>query len=271
MEELAYGVPTPLDGPYAGPNITWNRNDGVIPTGEYAEFPWRAVGVLFFTEPNVGDFRCSAATTYGGIALNIVWTAGHCVANGGNAAFYTNWVFCPAYKVMPHLVYGCWNWAFATTSNEWYYNGALTRDYALVGVQPTGTKQATNVVSAVGGLGFAWNWGRDQNWEHWGYPAASPYDGNYQIVTQTEHRYDVATDSLGPPENSWGSPQTPGSSGSPVTLFWSQIDAYINSEVSFYFSGGPNGNELGHELQGPYYDTQVCSFWKAWTGYSGSC
>jgi hypothetical protein len=277
LDELTNGAPTPADGSYPGSNTTFTRNLAVnsnpntVPFGQYLSYPWQTVGRLFFTEQNVGDFECSATATYGGAALNVVWTAGHCVANGGQASFYTNWLFCPAYKKGVNPNVGCWNGAGASTTNGWFYNGAFSLDYAIVLTNPTGTVRAENVVSAVGGLGFAWNWGRDQNWVHFGYPAQGPCPDGLQCVTLTEHRYDVTSDTFGPPVNSFGSAQTPGASGSPVVLSFSPNGGYINSNVSYYYSSGPNGNELGYELQGPYYDTNACAFWKAWTGWSGSC
>jgi hypothetical protein len=186
------------------------------------------------------------------------------VANGGHSAFYTNWLFCPSYKDGVSPV-GCWSWLYATTSGEWFFNGSLPRDYAIIGLQHTGTVVANDVVNVTGGLGFAWNWSRDQNWVHVGYPSASPYTGGRIIYTGTEHRYDD-TQQGSPPTNSWGSPQTPGSSGSPVILFFSYGGGFINSDVSYYYL-----NQAFHELQGPYFDTQVCNFWKNNTGYTGTC
>ena len=48
---------------------------------------------------------------------------------------------------------------------------------------------------------------------------------------------------------------------------------WINGNNSYYFtSGGPGGgNEYGKEIQSPYYDTNACNFWKAGSGYTGSC
>jgi hypothetical protein len=96
-----------------------------------------------------------------------------------------------------------------TTSNEWFVNGAFTRDYAIIRLQPSGTVINANVATVTGGLGFAWNRGRDQAWVHLGYPAASPFTGGKIILTASEHRYDDTPDLLGPPTNSWGSSQTP--------------------------------------------------------------
>jgi hypothetical protein len=254
--------PIPLDGPYPGPHDTFEW------TASYYIYPVSTVGKLFFTEPGIGDFVCSAAPTYGGAALNIIWTAGHCVANGGAATFYTNWLFCPSYYFGPDPGIGCWSWNFATTSNEWFFNGASTRDYAIIGLTNCGTVICSDVVPVTGGLGFAWNWARDQHWFHLGYPAAAPYDGQRIITTAAEHRYDDTPDGLGPPTNSWGDDQTGGSSGSSVQLFFNLGTAggpYINSNVSYGYGGLPG------ETYGPYFDTQVCNFWAANTGYGGGC
>jgi hypothetical protein len=252
----------PADGSYPGPHTTYEYGP------KYRTYPVSTIGKLFFTEQGIGDFVCSASVTTGSSSIkNIIWTAGHCVANGGHSQFYTNWLFCPSYNASgPNPALGCWSWLYATTSGEWYYNGAFTRDYAIIGLQHSGTVVNADVATVAGGLGFAWNWGRDQNWVHMGYPAASPYDGTAIIATNTEHRYNDTPDTLGPATNSWGSAQTPGSSGSPVMLFWSYNGGYINSDVSYYYL-----SQAGQELQGPYFDTQVCNFWKSNTGYTGTC
>jgi hypothetical protein len=205
--------------------------------------------------------------TYGGGPRNIIWTAGHCVANGGHSTFYTNWLFCPSYKDGVNPALGCWAWAGATTSGEWYTSGAVTRDYALIALNHAGTVINGDVENVTGALGFVWNFPRDQNWVHLGYPSASPYNGLRIIETNTEHRYDDTPDRLGPPTNSWGSAQTPGSSGSSLILFFSYASVgFINSDVSYYYT-----DQAGKELQGPYFDSQVCNFWKVNTGYTGSC
>lgn len=253
----------PADGPFPGPNTTFEYSP------KYVTYPVSTIGKLFFTEPGVGNFVCSASVTTGSASINnIIWTAGHCVANGGQSSFYTNWMFCPSYNqggVNPAR--GCWSWSSATTSNEWYADGAFTRDYAIIALQHSGTVINADVATVTGSLGFGYNFPRDQNWVHMGYPAQSPYSGNAIIVTNTEHRYDDTPDTFGPPTNSWGSTQTPGSSGSPVMLFWSYVSApWINSDVSYYYT-----SQAFFEFQGPYFDTQVCNFWKSSTGYSPTC
>ena len=263
---LPLSEPTvPADGPYPGPNETFEY----FP--KYRVYPISTVGKLFFTEPS-GEFVCSATVVGGGSANNIIWTAGHCVANGGTSTFYSNWLFCPSYDSSqggPNPAVGCWNGSLATTTTAWFVNGALSQDYATVTLQHSGTVINADVATVTGALGFAWNQARDQHWLHFGYPAESPYTGGKIIETAAEHRYDDVPDNLGPPTNSWGSGQTPGSSGSALILSFSYPGGgYINSNVSYYYT---TPNQYGVELQGPYFDSGACGLWKASTGSTHIC
>ena len=261
-EEQLEGSPQPADGGYPGPNLTFQVLDAL-----YHTFPYTTAGKLFFRDPVRGiDFVCSAATTYGNSAfLNKIWTAGHCVAAGGENRFYTNWVYCPAYNNGVDPQFGCWTWASGTTTGEWFSNAAFSRDYAGITLLNTGSAHAAPVQSITGALGFAWNWPRRQIWGHFGYPAASPYTGLKLIGTYAEHAFDDTPDTLGPPTISWGSMQTGGSSGSGLIFAWSFGGGYLNSNVSYGYSSQPG------EIYGPYYDSVVCTFWKGFTGYAGNC
>lgn len=271
----------PADGGYPGPNDTFNW------IGSYTTFPVKAVGKLFFTEPG-GNFVCSAAATFGNSTEpNMVWTAGHCVGPQGGKSYYNNWLFCPDYKNGENTTIGCWSWALAQQTGGWYFNGYYSADYAYLYMQPTGDRQAKPVTSVTGGLGFAWNWSRDQFWQDFGYPSGSPYSGGLLTVTSAEHRYDVtnpngtAGSDPGPQDNSIGSSQTPGFSGGPWILSFGHNAStdpishgdWINGDNSYYFtSGGPGGgNEYGKEIQSPYYNTNVCNFWKGGSHWTGTC
>ena len=266
----------PADGGYPGPNDTYNW------IGSQGSYPVSAIGKLFFTEPS-GNFVCSAAATYGGGTKNMVWTAGHCVGPQGGRSYYSNFLFCPQYLNGTNPKVGCWSWALAQQTGGWYFNGYWSADYAYLYMQPTGSVKAAPVVAVTGGLGFGWNWSRDQFWQDFGYPSASPYSGGRLVITSAEHRYDV-TNPGGDPgqqDNSIGSSQTPGFSGGPWVLsFGHQSSAdpishgdWINGNNSYYFtSGGPGGgNEYGVEIQSPYYDTNACNFWKGGSGWTGTC
>jgi hypothetical protein len=271
---VGLGDVSPADGGYPGPNDTYNY------PGSLGTFPVKAVGKLFFTI-GTGNFVCSATATYGGGNKDTVWTAGHCVGAQGGQQYYNNWLFCPGYKNGEGSK-GCWSWALAQQTGGWYFNGYWSADYAYLHMAPTNDIGKGHVVSVVGGLGFAWNWGRDQHWADFGYPSGSPYSGGLLVVTEAEHRYDVTNPGdPGPQDNSIGSKQTPGFSGGPWILSFGPSNSsdpighgnWINSVNSYYFtSGGPGGgNEYGTEIQGPYFDTNACNFWKGGTGWTGTC
>lgn len=266
--------PIPADGSYPGPHATYEYGP------RYRTYPISTIGKLFFTKPGVGDFVCSAAVTTGSASINnIIWTAGHCVAEGGQSTWYTNFLFCPSYDSSqggPNPAVGCWTWSYATTNNTWFSTGSWSRDWAIIGLAHSGSVINADVATVTGGLGFAWNWGRDRQWSHLGYPSAPPFSGGKLVKTDTEHRYDDASQGS-PATNSWGSAQTPGSSGSALILYFNYTGAYqpnlgpgnwINSDVSYYYT---SPNQYGFELQGPYFDTAVCDFWKGNTGWSGTC
>lgn len=271
---------SPADGSYPGPNDTFNWWES------QGQFPVSAIGKLFFTEPS-GDYVCSATATYASSSQpNMIWTAGHCLGPQGGSSYYSNWDFCPEYKNGEAGV-GCWAANYAQLTGGWYYDGYWSADYGYIILQATGNKKAKPVTSVVGGLGFGWNWSRDQIWQDFGYPSASPYTGAYLVDTSAEHRYDVtnpngtAGSDPGQQDDSIGSAQTPGFSGGPWILSFGRDSSqdplshgdWINGNNSYYFtSGGPGGgNEEGIEIQSPYYDTNACNFWKTGSDWSGTC
>jgi hypothetical protein len=261
---LAHNSPVPADGPYPGPHATYYYGP------RYLTYPISTAGQLFFSTSG-GNFRCTAHVTVGDAGvLNRVWTAGHCVSNGAGV-FHFNWLFCPSYNssgVNPAR--GCWRGTSATTPTAWHATGNIKYDYASVGLENCVAGTASCLVSGqvatyTGGLGFAWNLPRDQHWHHYGYPG-SPWDGMSIVYTTTEHRYDDDPGGPGPLTNSWGSSQSPGSSGSALVVQFSYSGGYINSNVSYSYS-----SESGFEIYGPYFDTAACGFWKAVTGWTGTC
>jgi hypothetical protein len=257
---------TPADGGYPGPNTTWNWFQSL------RVVPIKRIGKLFFTT-SAGNFVCSASTTSGGGSTrkDIIWTAGHCLHDGGNgsAGWHSNFLFCPAYNSGADSTIGCWGWVSASTTTAWFNSAAWSRDYGIIRSATNGTVLSGNVGSNVGTFGFAWNQARDKHWLDFGYPSGSPYTGAKLVVTAAEHRYDVTTDSFGPATNSIGSAQTPGFSGGPWILGFSGAGGYINSDNSFYKTSPTN--EYGKEIQGPYFDTTSCNNWKSWTGWPGTC
>jgi V8-like Glu-specific endopeptidase len=136
-------------------------------------FPYVTVGKVFFTDPKTGtDYVCSG-TAVASANNDTIDTAGHCVANGGNGYFYTNWVFCGNYNN------GCptgYMWAARrlVTHSNWYNKGWLTYDYGEAVVNPN---KNGDVTSTIGGAGLAYNQAYQQQYMALGYPQTAPYDG----------------------------------------------------------------------------------------------
>jgi hypothetical protein len=265
-EGASYGgnaSPEPAHGSYPGPHQTWPY------FAKYRRYPISTIGRLF-----TSGGSCSASATIGSSSFkDVVWTAGHCVSNG-RGTYFTNGLFCPSYDNGVNTVMGCWAATGYWAPAEWHNNGNWKRDYGVMTVSNCGTRICDDLTDAVGGLGFAWNFPRDQHWMNFGYPAEAQWNGNKMIVTAAEQRYEVdfPSGAPGPTTNSMGSTQTPGFSGGPwLGPAFDGNGAWINSVNSFYFSSGPNGNEYGRQIQGPYHDTRVCNDWKWWTGWPGTC
>lgn len=121
------------------------------------KYPYSAVGKLFFTKPGVGDFVCSGAV----LRPRVVLTAGHCVhaGNGLQTGYFTNFLFCPAYRGGPSAKFGCWGWtAVGTTSAWWTSNNVFPNaaDFGMLEIQDrTILGVPTRIGAVTGWLGYA--------------------------------------------------------------------------------------------------------------------
>ncbi|MYV90097.1 hypothetical protein [Streptomyces sp. SID1034] len=158
------------------------------------------VGKVFFDSPE-GPMVCSGTVVKDPAhpgRSNMVWTAGHCVHQGGSGGWYRNIAFVPSYndqgksaaalnnarpqQIAPYGVF----WAdWASTSGEWINNGGPTGgtgapyDYAVLHVKPeNGTKSLEETVGNALTVNFSAPKAHSvASMGAWGYPAAPPYDG----------------------------------------------------------------------------------------------
>ena len=137
----------------------------------YTVFPTSTNGKVFFTDNGV-NYVCSG-TAIASANESVVWTAGHCV-NEGPGVYYTNWAFVPAYRdnVRP---YGTWAARSLHTTTSWRDQGDFSYDLGAAVVSPSGTGSLTDTIG--GGRSLAFNYARSQRYNAFGYPAASPFNG----------------------------------------------------------------------------------------------
>ena len=95
-------------------------------------YPYSAVGKLYFNVPGTGDFVCSATV----IKPRVILTAGHCVHKGfgGSTGFYNHWRFVPAFR-SGDAPLQAWTASAVHTTVTWSSGGAKmpnAADYAMI-------------------------------------------------------------------------------------------------------------------------------------------
>jgi hypothetical protein len=189
------------------------------------EFPNSALGKLFFTDPGVGDFVCSAAAV---VSSNnaIILTAGHCCHPGGtgnDADFYVNHLFVPACvgtncATAGTAPFGRWVGdcleVDKTSHPDWFNDGNEGRDYCVI---RTKKNNGRNLHDVVGALGFKWNQVQPLRYHTSGWPAQGDFDGS-RLVLEVASAAEL-DGSNNPNTIGLGSDMTGGASGG-AWIFW---------------------------------------------------
>lgn len=165
-------------------------------------------GKVYFTDKGVG-YVCS------GTAINsrngsVVWTAGHCVNEGGPNYFFDNWTFMPAYnsgRGFPDFSAG-----HLYTSAAWANNGDFGKDY---GAAVVGEVSGQTLEQTLGGIGRDLNFATPTSLgtalDAFGYPAAGKFNGRSLYHCPSQIRYNDTSSSPAP--NGIPCTMTGGSSG----------------------------------------------------------
>jgi hypothetical protein len=170
----------------------------------YTSQPTSTNGKVFFSDGGT-PFVCSGTAVLSG-NRSTVWTAGHCVHDGGSG-FHTNWTFVPAYAD-GQRPYGTYAARRLLTTSGWANAGDFSYDVGAAVVSPVG---GVNLTDRVGGRGMAFNYNRSQTYRAHGYPAAPPFNGQRLWVCQSPLRYN--DNSANPPTMGIDCDMTGGSSG----------------------------------------------------------
>lgn len=169
-------------------------------------YPRRTVGKLFFTEPGVGDFVCSASV----LRPRVVVTAGHCVhkGSGGQAGFFTNWVFIPSFRsgVAP---FGSWTPRYVTVTTTWATGNGIVPNAADYAMFEMNDKNSIKIGTVTGYLGYFTLKLNNNHADLLGYPCN---------LDNCQKMHDVTAQSataVSPNNVTYGSDMRGGSSGGP--------------------------------------------------------
>ncbi|TPW70151.1 serine protease [Schumannella sp. 10F1B-5-1] len=153
--------------PAKGTATTYAGQAAVVPMAA-SESPVSHIGKVFFTLGG-SDYVCSGNSISSSNG-SVVATAGHCV-NEGPGSFATNWTFVPAYE-NGSAPYGQWTATDLYAPTQWTSGGDITYDTGFAVVSGSGT-----LADEVGSSSVAFNQARGEGYSAYGYPAASPFNG----------------------------------------------------------------------------------------------
>lgn len=216
---------TPLDdlaGSVAPTRSTARSSSGTAVESNSSVTVPRTVGKLFFSDSGA-DYVCSAAAI-ATASRNQVLTAGHCVHTGphpeggllgllgGRPHYYADWMFVPRYAD-GRAPLGKWVATNRYVASGWINDESFAQDQGILTVA---RRKGQRLIDAYGGNRVALGRSPSQHGVRiWGWPAASPYDG------ETAWRCDGATtrdDSDSPGDARMSCSMSAGSSGGPWIL-----------------------------------------------------
>ena len=225
-------------------------------------------GKVLFTMAGV-DYVCSGSVAADTSATtSLVLTAGHCVYDETGHEFASNWMFVPDYERGGTIVtnpdgthsftcdtvpYGCWAATALVTTTAWASGGgslaAFNNDYAFAVVGPGGkTGESKQLDTTVGSSPLAFNVSHPTQVYAFGYPQASPYDGQKLVYCAGKDVSDTwgRTSDFGLNCNMTG-----GSSGGPWYASFGSAESTgsLNSVNSFKYTAG----KLTKYMFGPYF------------------
>ncbi len=207
----------------------------------------KTTGKVFFTLGG-SDYVCSGSAV-SSTNKDTVLTAGHCV-HEGPGSFATNFAFVPAYN-NGNRPYGTFTARKLYTTNAWANSGDFDYD---VGFALMNSLNGKDLTDTVGGQGIAFNQARGKYMYSFGYPAASPYDGQKLIYCYGTVFNDTYGDTN---DQGMNCNMTGGSSGGPwfYNFNTSTGTGTLNSVNSFGYTGVPN------IMWGPYFGSTISSLY----------
>jgi V8-like Glu-specific endopeptidase len=198
-------------------------------------------GRVFFVGSDGGNYSCSGSAV-NSEGKNLVFTAGHCVVEGGKAKWYNAqpWIFVPRYN-NGNAPYGQWTARQLWSLNGWINDGNRTYDIGAAVMNTNASGQ--RLVNVVGGQGIEWNYPLVQYHFQFGYPARSPFNGSTL-------KYCTGTTYNDGGHQGINCNMTEGASGGPWLDDFDGTFGRVNSVNSWVFW---NGAGVRYKWNGPYF------------------
>jgi hypothetical protein len=221
--------------------------------GPEIEFPQRVHGKVFFTTVDGGGAMCSG-TLVSSRLQDVVFTAGHCVSEGGQ--FVTNLIFIPGYRDGQEP-FGAYPAAGVLVHQQWLEEENLSYDAAVV-------QLGVPLEAQLGARGVVFNKSPKTSYQIFGYPARpDPYDGERLIACDASF---YALEYTGYPFSTVAAPcnMMQGSSGGGWVVPTGQV-ASVVSHGSCDFDPSACG-----QISGPYFGDAVKALYNR-AGGSAQC
>lgn len=218
----------------------------------YNAWPYSANGKVFFHNTRDNRNYVCSGTAVNSENKRVVWTAGHCVHGGQGGNWHDHWVFVPARRD-GNNPYGVWTASQLWSLSGWTSSSNVRYDQGAVLINPNADGQ--RLINVVGGQGIMWNFGRDQHFHDFGYPAASPFHGERMVVCTASHAADDNPSGSGPSTTGIGCDMTGGSSGGGWVVGFPS--GYLDGLNSYKYSSQPAA------MYGPYFGDGTQSLYNA--------
>jgi len=201
----------------------------------------RTNGKVFFTRSGI-SYVCSGSIV-NSEGKSLVWTAGHCIADGG--VWDSNFVFVPSYS-NGWAPYGYWSSRQLWTTYQWFYNRDFSQDN---GAAVMNRNFGYRIADYLGAQGIAWNQMPNYYACAFGYPQAWPFTGQY-LVEACGDTFDGGGSTI-----AMYSGLTGGSSGGPWLRWFDGNWGYVNGHNDFIYTNNPS------YMYSPYYGNQVATLY----------
>ncbi|MHA7238770.1 trypsin-like serine peptidase [Arthrobacter sp. TMS1-12-1] len=221
----------------------------VVETRATAQSTVPRIGKVFFTQGGQ-NYVCSGNSVQSG-NQSVVATAGHCT-HDLSTGWVTNFVFVPAYN-NGAAPYGKFTARSLVSTSEWVARNDINYDGAFAVMN---TLNGRTLAATVGASSIGFNMSRGLTYSAYGYPAASPFNGERLFSCYGK----ASADRIGGTQ-SQGIPcdMTGGSSGGPWFV-GSGSTGTQNSVNSFGY------NTQSNVMYGPYFGSSIQSAYSTAAG-----